>query len=538
MVFSGTVTSDFEKLVVIPDAKKSEFIDFAATDFSTIRNALLEYIKAVYPLEYKNFNESDLGIMLIELISYMGAVMSLKADMLANENFLRTARNRNNIRKLLELIGVKMKGPTASVAQAKLTLNSDPTFGGDLSDPTKLKILPSDRTISVTSPLDGGPVNYTVYKVVNGLLDLANDGGYIELDGATESDNPTTTSSVYTNLALLEGGLVTVNGTFDTTDSLKKINLTENPVIEGSVELFVGGTLTAASGAYKQVHNIFFASGATDNIFEVVYDDDFKATIVLGDGIAGTSPPAGASYYATYRVGGGKRGNIPSEHINIAISVLDDTIPISSDLENITLATGGADAETTEHAKKYAPLTFRRQDRLVTLFDYTVFCNAYVGPLGTIGKAKAVTRNAFSSANVIDLYVLEKASSSQLQRATTSYKKALLTAVNEKKMITDEVVLVDGLIRTLDLVVTIKLDKILAPKEESIKQAAREKIVNFFMVDNFDFGKALSLADLNRTIFEIPDVRFSSVDNLDYDVKVDFNEIIQLNNLTINVDLV
>ena len=105
-------------------------------------------------------------------------------------------------------------------------------------------------------------------------------------------------------------------------------------------------------------------------------------------------------------------------------------------------------------------------------------------------------------------------------------------------MITDEVVLVDGLIRTLDLVVTIKLDKILAPKEESIKQAAREKIVNFFMVDNFDFGKALSLADLNRTIFEIPDVRFSSVDNLDYDVKVDFNEIIQLNNLTINVDLV
>ncbi len=538
MVFSGTVTSDFEKLVVIPDAKKSEFIDFAATDFSTIRNALLEYIKAVYPLEYKNFNESDLGIMLIELISYMGAVMSLKADMLANENFLRTARNRNNIQKLLELIGVKMKGPTASVAQAKLTLNSDPTFGGDLSDPTKLKILPSDRTISVTSPLDGGPVNYTVYKVVNGLLDLANDGGYIELDGATESDNPTTTSSVYTNLALLEGGLVTVNGTFDTTDSIKKINLTENPVIEGSVELFVGGTLTAASGAYKQVHNIFFASGATDNIFEVVYDDDFKATIVLGDGIAGTSPPAGASYYATYRVGGGKRGNIPSEHINIAISVLDDTIPISSDLENITLATGGADAETTEHAKKYAPLTFRRQDRLVTLFDYTVFCNAYVGPLGTIGKAKAVTRNAFSSANVIDLYVLEKASSSQLQRATTSYKKALLTAVNEKKMITDEVVLVDGLIRTLDLVVTIKLDKILAPKEESIKQAAREKIVNFFMVDNFDFGKALSLADLNRTIFEIPDVRFSSVDNLDYDVKVDFNEIIQLNNLTINVDLV
>ena len=122
-MFNGTIQSDFLKIPALTDSQKADLIDFAATDFVTIREALVNYIKATYPLDYQNFSESDLGMMLIELISYMGAVMSLKADMLANENFLATARNRNNVKKLLELIGVRMKGPIGSVANATLTLD-------------------------------------------------------------------------------------------------------------------------------------------------------------------------------------------------------------------------------------------------------------------------------------------------------------------------------------------------------------------------------------------------------------------------------
>jgi len=56
-------------------------------------------------------------------------------------------------------------------------------------------------------------------------------------------------------------------------------------------------------------------------------------------------------------------------------------------------------------------------------------------------------------------------------------------------------------------------------------------------VDNMDFGKTLVIADLNRAIFEVPEVRFSTIDNVSENIHVDFNEIIQLNNLTINVQL-
>ena len=88
MNFSGTITSDFMKLANIPVSKRSSFINFAATDFVTLRQSLIDYAKTVYPDDYKYFVESDLGMMFLELTAYMGAVMSMKADMLANKAIL------------------------------------------------------------------------------------------------------------------------------------------------------------------------------------------------------------------------------------------------------------------------------------------------------------------------------------------------------------------------------------------------------------------------------------------------------------------
>jgi len=101
MSFSGTADSDFMKLSQIPEVRKSDYINFAATDFDSIKDSLLQYINAVYPEDYNNFYSSELGIMLVELISYMGAVTSFKADALANECFIGTVKTRDNLRNLL-----------------------------------------------------------------------------------------------------------------------------------------------------------------------------------------------------------------------------------------------------------------------------------------------------------------------------------------------------------------------------------------------------------------------------------------------------
>ena len=43
--FSGTVSSDFLKLVAPNDTKKLELINYAATDFLSLRGALMSILK-------------------------------------------------------------------------------------------------------------------------------------------------------------------------------------------------------------------------------------------------------------------------------------------------------------------------------------------------------------------------------------------------------------------------------------------------------------------------------------------------------------
>jgi len=524
MNFSGTINSDFMKLAEIPENKRTSLINFAATDFVSLRNSLIDYAKAVYPLEYQYFVESDLGMMFIELVAYMGSVMSMKADMLANENFFATATQRGSIIKLLQLIGVRLRGPLSAAADAQLNFNKTVPMSGDTV------IGPSQRTIETTSPEDGGALTFTLYKVVNGLVDIANTNGQITLNS---SEAEGANLDVYNNLVIQEGALVTDSGEFAASEAIKSIKLSQSPVVDGSVEVFVTAPTSNANGAYKEVPNVFFASGTTDRIFETVYDENFAATVVFGDGSVGVSPDDTASYFITYRVGGGTRGNIIKESINNTIN--SDKGPAA--ITNTSVATGGSNSETLAHAKKYAPLTFRRQDRLVTLEDYSTFANTFISDFGTIGKATAATRKAYASANIIDIYILENASDFQLQRATTNFKTQLLTAIDKKKMATDDVVIVDGLIRTLDLVTTIRIDREERKNQEQIINQVRGEILDYMNVDNTEFGETLVVADLNRSIFEVPQVRFSTIDNLGNDVHVDFNEIIQLNNLTINVEL-
>ena len=521
MNFSGTITSDFMKLADVPLLKRPSLINFAATDFSTLRQSLIAYAKAVYPNDYKYFVESDLGMMFIELVSYMGSVMSMKADMLANENFLATANQRSSVKKLLELIGVRMKGPLSAAADAKIISEEE----------GPLVLTPAQRVIETVSPEDGGALTFTLYKVVNGLVDLVNLNGNLTLQAAESSDAD---DKIFENVVMQEGALVQDAGSFAATEGVKTIKLTNGPVVEGSVQVFTTGPSAAKNGAFTEVPSVFFASGSSDKIFEVVYDDDYKATIVFGDGSVGVSPDSTSDYTAFYRVGGGTRGNIGRDSINASLVTDIGTATVT----NTSKGTGGSNAETIEHAKRYAPLNFRRQDRLVTLEDYSVYANTFISTFGTVGKATAATRKAYSSANVIDIYVLEKASDFQLQRATTAFKTQLLTGINAKKMATDDIVIVDGLIRTLDLVTTIRIDRENEENQDRIKAKVRDKILTYMNVDNKEFGEDFRVSEINRQIFEVDEVRISTIDNVGQDITIDFNEIIQLNNLTINVELI
>ena len=530
VVFSGTVQSDFLKKLPGELDNKQKLINFAASDFNSLRQNLISYVKATFPLDYNNFESSDFGMLLLEMMAAVGHIQSNKSDYLANENYLGTARSRDSVKRLLEVIGVRMKGPISAAANASITYSA--------ADASSMTVDVSDRVTTITSPEDGATLSYTLYKVnSNGTVDLTTPTNDLVFDVSSIGGTVLVTDAVF-----LEGALVQETGTFATPESIQSINLGESPYVEKSAQVYLTGD-ALTEGVYTEEDNIYFASGGTDKVFQVTTDPLFKASLLFGDNSTGQSPSIGDQYTVTYRVGGGTRGNIADGSINAPIEVISNSSggPESIDaiVENTSLATGGRDAESIAQAKRYAPLFFRSQDRLVTLPDFKGFANSFASNYGSTGKATATVRRAFSSANIIDLFILERASDRQLRRATKEYKRQLLAALEEKKMLTDEVVVVDGLIRTLDLIVTITLDAKFRRNEANLIQSSRNSIENYMNMDNTDFAEPFVPQDLIRTILEDQtNIRYATIDNVTTAITVGFNEIIQLNNLTIRVDYV
>lgn len=519
-----TAASDFMKSVVYKEDEKSSLIDYAATDFLVLRDRLIEYVKAVYPLDYDLFAESDLGMMFIELIAYMGSVMSMKTDMIAHEMFLKTVKSQANLRKIFEIMGVRLRGPGS--ASSKTRVLADTAITGP-----SMTLDASSRVFQGTSPLDGLPTNYTLYSTTNGFIDNPTDTADLTF---YKSDSAGASGIEWNNAVLVEGSFAVDEGNFSDVDVLKQVTLQNSPVVDGSIQVYVKDTGT--SGVYKEVNSLLSTSSSDLKVFQVSYTDDFVATLQFGDGVTGVLPAIGASYLITYRVGGGQRGNAPSNFISAGIVTQGAE---SINITNTSPFTGGIEAETVDHAKKYAKLVYRQQDRLVSLDDYVTFANTYKDSLGQSAKATAATRKAFSSANVIDIYLLQKASPTQLQKASLSFKEAMLKAMEPKKMMTDELVLVDGLIRTVDLNITLTLDSAFETNESDIKARVARTVNNFFNVDNREFGETFYPDDVAREVFtSVNEIRIAEVTNFKDPISLNINEIIQLNNFTLTMNYV
>ena len=190
--FDGSITTDFVSLGDLSPRLKSNKIDYSAAEFPEFKTALTNYIKAVYPEDYNSFSESDLGMMLVELFSYLASVLSYKADMLANENYITSVQAPENLRKLLQLIGVNMRGPISSKSGCTLTLEDDDV----LESPNELSILAADRSFSVASNKDSGQLTFTLYAV-DGTGDIDMESINISL---TQAESLNESGKVFSNL--------------------------------------------------------------------------------------------------------------------------------------------------------------------------------------------------------------------------------------------------------------------------------------------------------------------------------------------------
>jgi hypothetical protein len=89
-------------------------VQYLNRDFDSLKAQLINFAKTYYPNTYNDFSEASPGMMLIELSSYVGDVLSFYIDNQIQENFLQFAKQRKNLLALAYNYGYVPKVTSAA----------------------------------------------------------------------------------------------------------------------------------------------------------------------------------------------------------------------------------------------------------------------------------------------------------------------------------------------------------------------------------------------------------------------------------------
>ena len=253
-------------------------VQYTSKDFSSIKADLIEYTKSYFPDTYKDFNETSPGMMLIELSSYVGDVLSYYIDYNYKENLLATATEKRNVRRLAEFLGYKTPNKTPSVVKLKVetTINADGTTGEPLYGEAPSSI---DSGLQIASNVD----SEILFETTDEIDFTSSGSGDPAISAPILDNNGEASSYTLTRFVRAISGK-TKTKTFNITSPTKflELDLGEDDVIE---------IISCVDGAGQNWYEVDYL--AQDKILKQThYTDDPTRTSAYdqGDATDETSP--------------------------------------------------------------------------------------------------------------------------------------------------------------------------------------------------------------------------------------------------------
>lgn len=178
--------SDFD--CACKEADQQEFdepaLDYLAKDYSSFRNLVMDRLSLIMP-DWKERSPADVGVMLVEILAYIGDHLSYSQDAAATDAYLGTARRRVSAARHARLLdyfidegcnarvwvcfnaaadGVKLKKGTA-LFTGNGGQNADSMLDGD-QKPVMGLAEGENRTSKIEEEIDGGSEAFeTMYEI-------------------------------------------------------------------------------------------------------------------------------------------------------------------------------------------------------------------------------------------------------------------------------------------------------------------------------------------------------------------------------------
>lgn len=488
-------------------------IDYTSRDYYALREELLTRVRnavnanANSNKRWTGEDPSDFGVALVEAFAYMGDILNYYIDRVANESYLPTASQRQNVINLAELYGYRPAGYRA----AYVTLRFSNSSNAAITLPTGTQVsgqVVSDDVVTevIFTTLEG----VVVPAAASGNPGTVTVGAYHAEDVSLRPEN-------------LANGPTDIAGEFvaaSTGAPNQSYALSEDQIVDGSIQVWVQN-----GDVYEPWTQVVHLSdyGPSDAVYAIKLDADNLSYIMFGDGVSGAVPNPMANIKAVYDVGGGEIGNI-------SVGVLSSLyrVPGKTDAEtailadavtasNTTAGLGGVSPESTSSIRENAPKLATAINRAVSLVDYENIVQA----IPNVGKAKA---DAIVSTSV-NLYVSPQRNEGTSDNfpgfnvANTSLTNewvTLQTSVQEYLLDKTQVGVYVSVSPPTYVPVTVDIVYTKLPQytTQQVESALKLKLLNEFSYNKLTFGDLISPEDIEFQLKQVEGVRVVRVTDL------------------------
>lgn len=436
-------------------------LNISQLDFDQIKANLKRFLSNQSQFKDYDFEGSGMSILL-DLLAYNTHYLSYNANILANEMFIDTADLRNSIVSLAKSLGYTPNSPRAPIADLTVVVNN--ATGSSLTMGAGTKF---------TTSVDGTSYNFVT----------------------TASNTITPIDGIYTfsNLKIYEGTYVTYQYTANTSDVDQRFLIQSANADTNTLTVQVqNSSVDTTAFTYTKATSITELD-STSRVYFLQEAEDGKFEIYFGDGVIGKAIEDGNIIILKYVVTNKTAANGASSFSlsgNIG-GFSDVTITVNSNAAN------GANAQTNDSVKFYAPKSYAAQDRAVTIEDYKtkvaeLYANAKsISAWGGEDAETPVYGRVYISINPI--------SGSSLTDAT---KNSIVTQLKRYSVASVTPVIVDPETTTLLLTTTARYDEQATSKTaDTLKTDITNALTNYNnnTLNQFDgifrYSKVLELID-------------------------------------------
>ena len=328
------------------------FTQFTSLDFDEIKAQIRAYLRANSNFSDFDFEGSNFSV-LIDTLAYNTYINAFNANLVANESFLDSATIRENVVSLARNIGYIPRSKASAEASVYFDVQTDST------EPI-LYLKPGLVCV--------GAANNTTYRFsVSQPLHAAIKNGVASFGTAADP------------VSVFQGTVLEVQ--FLANNSIDQRFLLQNPNIDASsIRVFVSGPSDTGMGReYSMIDNVLNLD-KTSEVFFIQEVQDEKYELLFGDGYFGKKLETNSVITVRYIVTDGSESNGASAFSFQGVFSDKDpnttpnpptVIPTSGiTINTVNGATNGADMESVNSIKYFAPRLYSAQYRAVTPRDY------------------------------------------------------------------------------------------------------------------------------------------------------------------------